>query len=78
MGDGGMKATAMEEMETKIDTLKGRKIYSARMGIIEPVFANMCSAKGLNRFTLRTKKKVNVQCMLYCMVHNIGKVCRYG
>ncbi|TAL29591.1 MAG: transposase [Spirochaetes bacterium] len=67
-----------EEMKAKIDTLKGRKIYSARMGIIEPVFANMCSAKGLNRFTLRTKKKVNVQWMLYCMVHTIGKVCRYG
>jgi len=67
-----------EEMKAKIGTTKGRKTYSARMGIIEPVFANMCSAKGLDRFTLRTKKKVNVQWTLFCMVHNVGKAWRYG
>ena len=67
-----------EEMIKKIDTERGRHIYSQRMGIIEPVFAHICSAKGLNRFTLRTRPKVNVQWVLYCMVHNIEKICRYG
>ncbi|MGV7929652.1 MAG: transposase [Spirochaetota bacterium] len=67
-----------EEMKAKIDTPEGREIYSRRMGIIEPVFANVTNAKGLNRFTLRTGKKVNTQWLLYCMVHNIDKVCRYG
>jgi hypothetical protein len=48
------------------------------MGIIEPVFANICNSKRLNRFTLRTKDKVNIQWMLFCIVHNIGKILRYG
>lgn len=67
-----------EEMKAKIDTPKGRNIYSMRMGIIEPVFGNICNAMRLNHFTLRTKAKVNVQWVLYCMVHNIGKIMRYG
>jgi len=48
-----------EEMKVKIDTPEGRDIYSRRMGIIEPVFGNIKNAKRLNRFTLRTKGKVN-------------------
>jgi hypothetical protein len=27
----------------------------------------------MNRFSLRTKIKVTIQWLLYCMVHNIGK-----
>jgi hypothetical protein len=34
--------------------------------------------KGLNRFSLRSKKKVDGQWNLYCMVHNIGKIANYG
>jgi transposase len=67
-----------EEMKAKIDTPEGRNMYSMRMGIIEPVFAHMCSAKGLNRFTLRGRAKVNIQWVLYCLVHNMEKICRYG
>ena len=68
----------IEEMKSKIDTEKGREIYSRRMGIVEPVFANIQNAKQLRRFTLRTKAKVNIQWMLFCMVHNIEKIFRYG
>jgi hypothetical protein len=32
----------------------------------------------LKRFSLRGTAKVNTQWMLYCLVHNIGKVQRYG
>jgi len=34
--------------------------------------------KRLNRFTLRTKEKVNVQWMLFALVHNIEKIAHYG
>jgi hypothetical protein len=27
---------------------------------------------------LRSKIKVNIQWMLYCMIHNIGKIVNYG
>ncbi len=66
--------TYSEMMMRKIDTPYGRDMYSRRMGIVEPVFANIKTHKGLNRFTLRGKAKVNVQWLLYCCVHNIGKI----
>ncbi|MBI4761339.1 MAG: transposase [Chloroflexota bacterium] len=58
----------------KIDSPPGRKIYAGRLKIVEPVFANICFHKRMNRFTLRTKPKVDVQWMLYAIVHNIGKI----
>jgi IS5 family transposase len=42
------------------------------------VFANIRYLKRLDRFTLRSKVKVNIQWLLYCMVHNIGKIVNYG
>jgi transposase len=67
-----------KEMIAKIDTIEGRKKYSLRMGIVEPVFANIRIHKGLDRFTLRGKSKVNCQWLLFCLVHNIGKIMKYG
>jgi hypothetical protein len=64
-------------MKQKIDTARGRHQYSRRLGIVEPVFANVCSTRGLRRFTLRGREKVNAQWMLYCLVHNIGKLGAY-
>jgi transposase len=68
--------TYSDRMMTKIDSSHGRDMYSRRMGIVEPVFANIKIHKGLYRFTLRTKKKVNVQWLLFCMIHNIGKIAK--
>jgi transposase len=65
-----------EKMKDKIDDSKTRKIYGRRMQIIEPVFADITYCKGLNRFTLRSKMKVNIQWLLYCIVHNLGKCAR--
>jgi len=67
--------TYSQQMQRKIDTEKGKEIYSKRLGIIEPVFANIRSQKRLDRFTNRGKVKVNIQWLLYCMVHNIEKIC---
>ena len=68
----------VKEMASKIDTPDGREIYSKRMAIIEPVFGNIRGAKRMDRFTLRTKRKVNIQWLLYCLVHNIEKICNYA
>jgi hypothetical protein len=48
-----------------------------RLAIVEPVFANICVQKQFDRFTLRTKAKVDVQWRLFALVHNIGKVHNY-
>ena len=65
-------------MIKKIDSEKGRSIYPRRIAIVEPVFANIRTQKRLDKFNLRGKIKVNIQWLLYCMVHNIEKVANYG
>ena len=74
----GKHETYTAKMKRKIDTDRGRYHYSRRLGIVEPVFANICHARSLKRFSLRGRRKVNTQWLLYCLVHNIGKVSRYG
>ncbi|GHV76035.1 hypothetical protein AGMMS49942_08560 [Spirochaetia bacterium] len=64
-----------QKMRDKIDNPKYKKIYSRRMQIIEPVFADITYCKGISRFTMRSKVKVDIQWLLYCIVHNIGKCC---
>lgn len=70
--------TFTEKMKRRIDSIKGRLIYNRRLGIAEPPFAHIRSILGLDRFTLRGKRKVNTQWLLYCIVHNLTKVHRYG
>ena len=70
--------TYTAKMKRKIDSEHGRAIYSERLGTVEPVFGNITSTKGLKRFTLRGKIKVNAQWLLYCIVHNLGKIQHYG
>ncbi len=55
-----------------------RQIYRRRLAIVEPVFANLRSNKQLNRFTYRGGVKVNIQWLLYCLVHNLEKIAHRG
>ena len=61
------------KMRAKIDDPAYREIYSRRMQIIEPVFANLRYCKGMDRFTYRGQVKVNTQWQLYIIVHNLWK-----
>jgi transposase len=61
------------EMRNKLEQEEYQDKYAYRIQIVEPVFANIGYCKGLNRFTLRGKIKVNGQWLLYCIVHNLGK-----
>ena len=70
--------THTDWMKHRVDSVLGKWIYSHRMSVVEPVFANIGTQKKLNRFSLRGKRKVDGQWKLYCMVHNIGKIMRYG
>jgi transposase len=65
-------------MRERFDTPLGRSIYSLRMGTVEPVFGNIRGNRKLDRLTLRGKEKTNIQWLLYCMVHNIGKLQVFG
>jgi transposase len=72
------KSSMLERMKRKIDSVRGRHIYSYRISVVEPVFGNIKSAVGIKRFSLRGKKKVNGQWKLMAMIHNIAKIHRYG
>ena len=80
-----------KRMIKKIDTEEGRHEYSKRLAIIEPVFqvfaicvnantslANITYNRGLRRFSMRGKAKISAQWKMFCIVHNIGKIQRYG
>ena len=70
--------TYTQKMKQKIDSDRGRMIYSKRIGTVEPVFASLRHAIGLDRFTLREEHKVNLQWKLFSIVHNMMKIHRFG
>lgn len=74
----GQPEKYLDKMKRKIDSDQGRYQYSRRLGTVEPVFGNIRHTRRLNRFSLRGRTKVNAQWQLFCLVHNIGKVQRYG
>ena len=67
-----------DKMKRKIDSPEGRSRYGQRFATVEPVFGNLRYNKGLDRFTLRGRKKVDAQWKLFCMVHNIEKLAHHG
>ena len=68
----------VEIMKRAIDSPEGRARYGRRFATVEPVFGNIRHNKGLNRFTLRGRKKVDTQWKLFCLVHNIEKLAHHG
>jgi transposase len=75
---GSRPPNPIERMKSKIDDPQGKAIYARRLAIVEPVFANIRVHKRMDRFTLRSKAKVDVQWKLFALVHNIGKIMNCG
>jgi len=67
-----------DRMKARVDSDADREIYGHRMSVVEPVFGNIGTKKGLYRPSLRGKRKAQRQWRLYCMVHNIEKLVNYG
>jgi hypothetical protein len=70
--------SATEWMKKRVDSQLGKKIYGHRMSVVEPVFGNIGTNKGLNRFSLRGKAKVQGQWLMFSLIHNIEKIMNYG
>lgn len=70
--------THTARMKAKIDAPSGRAQYAQRFGAVEPVFGNVRYNKGLDRFTLRGRTKVDGQWQLFSLVHNIEKLAHTG
>jgi transposase len=74
----GAAESFTDRMKRALDSPRGRELYGRRIGIVEPVFANLRHNKNLARFTLRGQRKVDTQWKLYCLVHNIEKLAHHG
>ena len=66
------------KMKSKIDSVVGKAIYARKIATAEPPFAHIRYVMGLDRFSLRGKTRVNNQWLLFCIVHNLKKVFKYG
>ena len=67
-------ATAKERMAAKLRTDQGRATYRMRKAVVEPVFGQIKSCRGLRRFLLRGLAKVRAEWRLICAGHNLLKL----
>ncbi len=66
--------TLRERMARKLLTLRGRKAYSRRKVIVEPVFGQIKQARGFRQFLRRGLQRVPHEWALICTAHNILKL----
>jgi len=61
-------------MRSKLDSVYGKRIYSRRKVIVEPVFGHIKEHIGFCKFSLRGLIKVRGEFLLVCIAHNIRKI----
>jgi len=71
-------ASVSYRMARKLRTRRGRETYRHRKEIVEPVFGQTKSCRGLRRFLLRGMGKVRAEWRLMCAGHNLLKLFRSG
>ena len=69
-------ASAKAKMQQKLRTATGKVLYAARKHIVEPVFGQIKSARGIRKFLMRGLEKVSAEWQLICLTHNILKIWR--
>jgi hypothetical protein len=61
-------------MARKLLTARGRKTYSRRKVIVEPVIGQIKEARGFRQFLRRGVQRVRHEWALVCTAHNILKL----
>jgi transposase len=69
-----VKPDAREPMRQKLRTEQGRKAYSRRKAVVEPVFGQIKEVRGFRRFLLRGMESVRGEWSLICTGHNLLKL----
>lgn len=67
-----------DRMRRKLRTKRGKKKYSQRKEVVEPVFGQIKEGRGFRQFLLRGLGKVQGEWRLICLTHNILKLYRTG
>ncbi|GAC1459409.1 MAG: hypothetical protein PVSMB10_17000 [Pseudarthrobacter sp.] len=75
-GQPAAAATVKKKMADKLRTPAGKRLYAARKHIVEPVFGQIKSARGIRKFLLRGLEKVSAEWQLICLTHNLLKIWR--
>ena len=70
------EASVKEKMQRKLRSATGKALYAARKHIVEPVFGQIKSARGIRKFLLRGLEKVSAEWQLICLTHNLLKIWR--
>jgi len=71
-------ATTKQKMTRKLQTSKGRKTYSLRKQIVEPVFGQIKEARNFRRFSFRGLTSCQHEWDVVCLTHNLLKLFRGG
>lgn len=71
---GNDEPEAWATMRAKLATEEGKKLYSRRKVIVEPVFGHIKEPRGFRRFSLRSILKVRAEWTLVCLCHNLIKL----
>jgi len=71
-------ATPRGRMRHRLRTLDGRRIYSRRKAVVEPVFGQLKEGRGFRRFHLRGLVAATAEWMLVCATHNLLELFRGG
>jgi transposase len=71
---GAEEREAWATMRAKLETEQGKKLYSRRKVIVEPVFGHIKEPRGFRRFSLRGVIKVRAEWTLVCLCHNLIKL----
>ena len=61
-------------MARKLQSDQGKRTYARRKAIVEPVFGQIKSVRGLRQFLLRGQEKVKGEWSLWCTTHNLLKL----
>jgi len=72
------KLTLRERMQRKLLTKRGRELYKKRSQIVEPVFGQIKTCRGIQKFIRRGFKACAQEWKLICATHNLLKLWRSG
>jgi transposase len=71
------RESLMQKMRTRLETPEGRKKYSKRKYIVEPVFGDMKFNRKMGGLLLRGKLKARGEFLIMCIAHNLRKIATY-
>jgi len=71
-------ASTIERMRAKLRSEAGSALYRMRKAIVEPVFGQIKSVRGIRRFVVRGLANVRAEFQLIALTHNVLKLFRFA